>query len=553
MITPDFVLHNAVIATMADATPAATWLASHQGRILAVGSGDTPAGTRELDAKGALVTPGFNDAHCHTMWFGLSLAEVQCKDFGTLDALYDGLAERAQTLEPGGWVLATGYNQEAFGGHYPDITVLDRVLPDNPLFMRHTSGHACIVNSRALQAAHLVGVAAHAIEGGTIVLDEHGAPTGVLEERAQSIIQNLLLPQSQGDMVAALDRATAVYATEGITSFTETGIAGGWIGHSAQEFSAYQTAREQGVLRARAQLMVVSDVFHSLPGHPRDPLVRGIDAGIRTGLGDDWLSVGGMKIFLDGSMLAWTGAMSEPFAAGPKDNFGYFQAPEDQLVATMLEACAAGWSIGAHAIGDRAVALALDTFDTAIAEYGQPVIPHRIEHGGVVTNDQAAQAAALGVAIVTQPGFMPELGVQMAASMGPTRTPLIHRHQIFLDRGVMVAGSSDRPVATGRPLDIIPSMIDRTAADGSVIGPDERVSAYDALWTYTVGSAQTTGFAHAKGKLAPGYLADFIVLDTDVLHSTPDEIRAATVTHTVVGGQLVLDDGVVQTLHSQQS
>lgn len=553
MMTPDFVVHNAVIATMDDSAPEATWLATHHGRILAVGSGDAPRGTRELDARGAWLTPGFNDAHCHTLWFGLSLAEVQCAEAGTLDALYDALATRAETLEPGDWVLATGYNQEAFDGHYPDIAVLDRVLPHNPLFMRHTSGHACIVNSLALEKAGLVGVQANAIEGGTIVLDEHGAPTGVLEERAQSIIQDLLLPKSHAEMVAALERATSVYAKEGITSFTETGIAGGWIGHSAQEFGAYQTAREQGVLRARAQLMVVSDVLHPLPGHATDATVRGLDAGIRTGLGDDWLSVGGMKIFLDGSMLAWTGAMSEPFAAGPKNNFGYFQAPEDQLVAAMLEACAARWSIGAHAIGDRAVALALDTFDKAIAAYGQPVIPHRIEHGGVVTNDQAAQAAALGVAIVTQPGFMPELGVQMAASMGPTRTPLIHRHQTFLDRGVMVAGSSDRPVATGRPLNIIPSMIDRLAADGSVIGPDERVSANDALWTYTVGSAQTTGFAHAKGKLAPGYLADFIVLDTDVLHSTPDEIRAATVTHTVVGGQLVLDDGVVHTLHSQQS
>jgi len=547
MITPDLVIHNAAIHTMDKTTPEATWLATHQGRIVGVGSGLAPSGRKELDAKGALVTPGFTDAHCHTMWFGLSLAEVQCKDFGTLDALYDALVERASTLEPGGWVLATGYNQEAFGGHYPDIQVLDRVLPNNPLFMRHTSGHACIVNSLALQKADLVGDAALTIEGGTVVLDEHGAPTGVLEERAQSIIQDLLLPKSHSDMVHAIDRATAVYAAEGITSFTETGIAGGWIGHSAQEFAAYQTARERGVLRARAQLMVVSDVLHPLAGHASDAAVRGLDAGIRTGLGDDHLSLGGMKIFLDGSMLAWTGAMSEPFAAGPADNCGYFQAPEDDLVATMLEACAAGWAIGAHAIGDRAVALALSTFETAINTYGQPVIPHRIEHGGVVTNEQAAQAAALGVAIVTQPGFMPELGVQMAASMGPKRTPLIHRHQTFLDHGVMVAGSSDRPVATGRPLDIIPSMMDRLAADGQVIGPDERVSARDALWTYTVGSARTTGFGAKKGILAPGYLADCVVLDTDILNATPDAIRAASVTHTIVGGEMVLANGELTT------
>ena len=548
MITSDLVIRNARIITLDEATPEASWLGTYQGRIVGVGSGEAPSAKRTIDARGAVVTPGFNDAHCHTLWFGLSLAEVQCKDFGTLDALYDALVERATSVGSGEWVLATGYNQEAFDGQYPDIQVLDRILPNNPLFMRHTSGHACIVNSLALDKAGLAGVEADHIEGGTVVLDEHGKPTGVLEERAQSIIQELLLPKSHAEMVAALDRATGVYATEGITSFTETGIAGGWIGHSPQEFAAYQSARAQGVLRARAQLMVVSDVLHLLPGHSQDPSARGLDAGIRTGLGDDWLSLGGMKIFLDGSMLAWTGAMSEPFAAGPPDNYGYFQAPEDQLVSTMLEACAGGWSIGAHAIGDRAVALALSTFEQAIATHGQPAIPHRIEHGGVVTNEQAAQAARLGVAIVTQPGFMPELGVQMAASMGPTRTPLIHRHQTFLNHGVMVAGSSDRPVATGRPLDIMPSMVDRLAADGEVIGPDERVSAYDALWTYTVGSAQTTGFAHRKGKLAPGYLADCIIMDTDVLNSTPDQIRAASVTHTIVGGNVVLDNGEVTTL-----
>jgi predicted amidohydrolase YtcJ len=545
VITPDLVIYNAAITTMDERQPEATWLAVYHGSIVGVGSGATPSGTTELDAKGARVLPGFHDAHCHTLWFGLSLAEVDCKSFGTLDALYDALVERAGTLKEGDWVLATGYNQEAFGGQYPDIRVLDTVLPHNPLFMRHTSGHACIVNSLALQRAGLVDTQARQIDGGAVVVDAQGNPTGVLEERAQGIIQDLLLPKSQAEMVAALDRATAVYATEGITSFTETGIAGGWIGQSSLELHAYQTALSQGVLRARAQLMVVSDVLHPVLGHKDDPPMTTLDAGVRTGLGNDRLSMGGMKIFLDGSMLAWTGAMSEPFSAGPPENYGYFQAPDEDLRAKIREACNAGWSVGAHAIGDRAVAMALECFAEAIEQVGQPVIPHRIEHGGMVTDEQAAQAAALGVAIITQPGFIPELGVQMSEAMGPTRTPLIHRHRGLLKAGVMVAGSSDRPVATGRPLDIIPSMVDRIAADGSVVGPEERVSIEQALWTYTVGSAQATGSSHNRGKLAEGYLADLVVLDTDVLAATTEEIRNAAVTHTLLGGSFVLKDGVV--------
>jgi predicted amidohydrolase YtcJ len=544
-MTHDLVITGGSVATMDDALPRANWVAITHGLISAVGVGDAPAAHQVLDAAGGLILPGFNDAHCHTMWFGLSLAEVDCKSFGTLEALYDALVERAGDVGPGGWVLSTGYNQEAFEGLYPDITVLDRLLPDNPLFMRHTSGHACIVNTKALEHAGLAGTDSPDIPGGVIVKDAHGMPTGVLEERAQGIIQELLLPKSQSEMVAALDRATAVYATEGITSFTETGIAGGWIGHSPLELSAYQAAREAGVLRARAQLMPVSDVLHPVGGHADDPHRLGFDAGIRTGFGDDRVSLGGIKIFLDGSMLAWTGAMSEPFAAGPPENYGYFQAEPDDLRQTMLDACASGWSIGAHAIGDRAVALALDTFAEALERYGQPVIPHRIEHGGVVTDEQAVLAARLGVAIVTQPGFMPELGVQMRDAMGPRRTPLIHRHQGLMDAGVMVAGSSDRPVATGRPLSILQSMVDRLAADGSVVGPAERVSVEDALWTYTVGSAQTTGMAHRKGMLRPGFLGDVVVLSGNPLQNTGQSLAELDVLHTVMGGQMTLRDGAL--------
>lgn len=544
----ELVIQNAIIHTMDPHNPRATWIGISHGLVLDLGSGEAPPGQEILDAKGQLLVPGFNDAHCHTGWFGLSLAEIDCKKLGSLEEVYDALSSKARLLGPGEWVLAQGYNQEAFGGLYPDIAVLDALLPENPVFLRHTSGHACIVNTKALTLAGFAESPSLEVQGGVIVRDSAGNPTGVLEERAQSVVQELLLPKSQEELVAALDRATAVYATEGITSFTETGIAGGWIGFSPLEFGAYQTARARGVLRSRAQLMVVSDVLHPAAGHREDPHGLTLDAGIRTGLGDDRLSLGPMKIFLDGSMLAWTGAMSAPFAAGPANNYGYFQADEADLVATMMEAAASGWAIGAHAIGDRAVELALTTFDTALALHGPPLIPHRIEHGGVVTDAQAARAAALGVAIITQPGFMPELGVQMAQAMGEERTALIHRHQGLIAAGVMVGGSSDRPVATGRPLEIIHAMVDRRASDGAIIGPQERVSVHDAFWTYTVGSAQATGQADRKGMLKPGYLADMVVLSKNPLDDEVAAIRDIDVVHTLVGGHFTLRDGVLSPL-----
>jgi len=542
----DKVVTGGLIWTMNPAQPEAHWMALHQGRVVAVGTRDEEAPQARVveDVSGQTVLPGFHDAHCHTMWFGLSLGEVDAKAHSSLDALYGALAERARQTPAGGWVLATGYNQEAFGGEYPDIRALDRVLPDHPLFMRHTSGHSCVVNTKALEASGISGAQLSEVDlaGGAIVLDEHGKPTGVLEERAQSVIQQLLLPKSMDDMVQALARASARYSQEGLTSFTETGIAGGWIGHSPREFAAYQLAKQQGVLAQRAQLMVVSDVFHDVEGHPNDPNVLSLDAGIRTGLGDDHLSIGPVKIFLDGSMLAWTGAVSEPFSAGPPDNYGYFQAEEEALRETMLRAAAAGWAVAAHAIGDRAVALALDTFEKALSRFGAPVVPHRIEHGGVVTDQQVVQAARLGVAIVTQPGFMPELGVQMRAAMGPHREGLIHRHRSLLDAGAMATGSSDRPVATGVPLEIIQSMVQRIDAEGVVVGEHERVSVEQALWSYTVGSAQATGSADFKGMLARGMLADYVVLAKDPLATAVEELSAISISGTVVGGQRVFGE-----------
>ena len=544
MLEADLVVTNAQIHTMNPQQPTASWFAVLGGNIVAVGTGgDVPPAKEVRDVGGACVVPGFHDAHCHTVWFGLSLAELDCTTFGTLDALYDGLAEAASSLDPGQWVLATGFNQERFGGHYPDISKLDRALPHHPLFMRHTSGHAAIVNTLALELSDVVSRLSAdgggGVAGGAVVVDASGNPTGLLEETAQIFIQQLLLPKSEADLVAAIDRASQVYSSEGITSFSDTGIAGGWIGHSPREFAAYQKAHDQGVLRQRAQLLPVSDVLHPLPGHSNDPTIHTLDMGIRTGLGNEKLSIGPLKIFLDGSMLAWTGAVSEPFSAGPADNYGYFQAEESLLRETMLQAAAGGWSIAAHAIGDRAVSLALDTFQEAISRHGKPAIPHRIEHGGVVTDAQVAQAAGLGVAIVTQPGFMPTLGVQMREAMGQTREAFLHRHKSLLDAGVLAGGSSDRPVATGTPLEVMSSMVLREDATGYVVAPHERVSVYEALWSYTQGSAQVTGVSDRRGSIEPGKVADFVVLDKDILTTPPEALPDIQVLQTWVGGTRV--------------
>ncbi|HEV7626888.1 MAG TPA: amidohydrolase family protein, partial [Streptomyces sp.] len=348
------------------------------------------------------------------------------------------------------------------------------------------------------------------------------------------------------------------YLAEGITSFTEAGIGGGWIGQTPVELSAYQLALDTGRLHARAQLMIASDALHPLTAHPSDGITEGLDLGLRTGLGDDRLSVGPVKIFLDGSLLGRTAAVTEPFCgchdAGLSPGTGYFQEDPGTMADLVVAAHRAGWTVAAHAIGDRAVDLALDTYERAQREHPRTGVAHRIEHAGMVRPDQLGRFAKLGVVPVPQHNFLYAFGDAMAANLGADRMSWTYRMRSFLDLGLTVPGSSDRPVAPGAPLPAIEAMVRRLTDSGAPFEPGERVPAEAALRAWTVGSAQATGALGrppggsrgSKGRLRPGMLADFAVLDADPLRVAEDRIGSIEVLATAVGG----DTGTAHDPHS---
>ena len=405
-----------------------------------------------LDLGGATVTPGFIDAHCHTTWFGLGLGELDVSAARGLNQLYAlleaGMAADSARPEAGpepgtgpapDWLLATGFSQQQHGGEFPDITVLDRITGNRPLFMRHNSGHMAVVNTAALRLAGAEPASFPDPDGGVIVRDADGRPTGLVQETAQQLIQQLILPYSSEAIEAALDRATSYYAAEGITSFTEAGIGGGWIGHSPVELAAYQRAASAGRLHARAQLMPVLDVLHPLGGqHPPDAAPAGLDLGIASGFGGDFLSLGPAKVFLDGSLLGETAAVSQDYCShGGTDNTGntgYFQAEPDALRAKIEAAYAAGWSIAAHAIGDRAVDLAIDIITGCAAKYGPRAVPNRIEHASMTRPEQLQRLAAADIAVTPQASFFADGGDGMTLSLGPERLGWAYRAASFLCR-----------------------------------------------------------------------------------------------------------------------
>jgi hypothetical protein len=281
--------------------------------------------------------------------------------------------------------------------------------------------------------------------------------------------------------------------------------------------------------------MVASDALHSLTGHATDTARFGLDLGLRTGFGDDMLRLGPMKIFLDGSLVGRTAAVGEPYCDHGHGH-GYLQSDGAELAQRVLDAHAAGWQVAAHAIGDRAVDLALDAIACAQRQHPRTDVRHRIEHAAVVRPDQLARMAELAVVPVPQPRFLYEIGDTMAAALGEDRVGWMYRHRSFLDAGLRVPGSSDRPVAAGAPLLGMQSMVERRSRDGRVLAEEERIDGAAALRAYTVEAAWAGHAEHRQGRIAAGLLADLVLLDDDPTTVPAGRIGDITVLATFVGG-----------------
>jgi predicted amidohydrolase YtcJ len=532
---PETLLVNANVLTMDPERPKASAVAVAGGRIVGVyeGKPDVTA-NYVIDLRGLTLIPGFNDAHNHMIGFGLSLTEIDLR-VDSQDELYARVADKAATTPEGQWIIGSGYDQNRTGAH-PHRDALDAIAPNHRVWLKHTSSHMCVVNGLVL-ADLGIGEAAPPVDGGRVTTDAAGRPTGLLEERAQELVGNLTHPYPLSTLTDAVDAAGRRYLAEGITSVTEAGVGGGWIGQSPVDLAAYVAARDQGRLHVRVELMVVSDAFHPLGAHPSDGIETGIDLGLRSGFGDDWLRLGPMKIFTDGSLVGRTAAMSAPFEGDP-GNSGYLQADADHLTETIIAAHRAGWRVAAHAIGDRAIDLALDAFADAADQYPRPRPRHRIEHFAAARPDQVARAAKLGVIAVGQGRFVSELGDGMLAAVGPNRAAWLYRQRSLMQAGLVLPGSSDRPVASGAPLLGIHDMVNRRTRTGVPFNAAEAITPAEALRAYTWGSAYASKQERIKGSISPGKLADFTVLSEDPTAVAPDRIAGLEVLATFVDGDL---------------
>jgi len=531
--------------TFDDSRPLAHAIGVLNGRIVALDDDAVDAGAPTVhDLGGAVCFPGFHDAHAHTAGFGRSLGELDLSTppIHSLAELYDAVGRHAGALPQGALVVGRGYDQNKLGGEHPGRAALDAVAGDRPVWLQHTSGHMCVLNSAALRR---VGPDVDAkIDGGRVVRGPDGEPTGLLEERAQSLARRLAVPRSVPSIAHAIAAAHRVYLSEGLTSVCDAGIAGGWIGESPAELGAYQLARDDGGLLVRTTAMIAADVLHPIERHDDDLAAFGVDAGLRTGLGDDWLRIGAIKVFSDGSLIGRTCWLTHGFEDDP-ENLGYPQHDPDELRAQIVEAHLAGWQVATHAIGDAAVSFVLDVYEEALARHPRADHRHRIEHCGVTTPASLARIARLGVIPVPQGRFIGELGDGMLAALGEGRVDDTYRLASFLRAGVELPGSSDRPVVDGRPMLGIADMVARRTESGRPFAPHEALSVEEAMRSYTSGSAFATRTEVDRGTLSLGKLADVVALGADPrdLDDDPGEIAAVRVVATFVGGALAHSGG----------
>ena len=508
--------------------PWAEAVAISDDRILAVGSNSemetlTDDETRIIEGTGRLVTPGFIDSHVHFISGGFNLSSVQLRDAPSPQVFIDRIAEFARDLEPGVWILGGDWDHEQWGGALPRRDWIDSVTTDNPVWVNRLDGHMALANTAALTAAG-VTKDTEEVDGGTIERYDDGEPAGILKDNAMYLVDRVIPDAPDALKDRALDEAMAYVAAQGITSVHDMGSWG--------NVAVFERARNEGRMKTR--------IYAAVPLWDWQRLKARIDS---TGRGDEWVRLGGLKGFVDGSLGSHTAAFMEPFTDAPDDT-GLLISTEEDLYAWTSGADKAGLHVMVHAIGDRAIGMQLDIFERIAAENGPRDRRFRIEHAQHIAPEDMARFSSQGVIPSMQPYHAIDDGRWAEKVIGPERIKTTYAFRSLLDTGARLALGSDWSVAPATPVEGIYAAVTRRTLDG--LNPDgwvpeQKITVEEALRGYTIDAAYAAYEEDVKGSLEPGKLADFVILDRDLTTMPPEEIRDAKVDLTVVGGNIVYE------------
>ena len=506
-------------------------------RILAVGARDEimklkGPDTRIVDLDGRFVMPGFNDAHTHLASAGLEKMNVNLVGVKTLDEFRERLRVKVETEAPGEWVVGGGWDETLWPVKVlPTRWDLDEVSGKHPVYLVRVDGHIGVANTRALQLAS-VTVATRDPEGGKIDRDDAGTPNGILREKAQEAVAAVIPKPTHEKRRQAIELALADLASHGITSAQDNSQ---W-----EDFQIYEELEHEGKLTARISEWLnfddtLEDLNRKRSSHPAS---------------DNMLHTGMLKGFMDGSLGSKTAALLEPYSDDPK-NSGLPQYEAAKLNAMTRERVLAGYQIGFHAIGDKGAQLALDAFAEAEkaakdgkvkASDGGNDYRLRIEHAQVTTPQQILRFKELKVIASMQPNhLLTDMG-WAESRLGSKRAEHSYAWAEFLRRGVVLAFGTDYPVEPVTPFRGIYAALTRMSEDGKKsYYPAQKLNIEQAIAAYTTGAAFAEFAEKQKGKLEPGMLADFVVLDRDITAALPPKMLETKVLRTVVGGKTVYE------------
>jgi hypothetical protein len=498
-------------------------------RIVAIGDEQAVADwigprTQIIDAQSHRIVPGFNDAHVHFSDGGAALAAVQLNDATTPEEFVRRLAAQAAKMAPGEWILAGEWDESKWpAAALPTRQMIDAVTPHNPVAVDRYDGHALLANTQALDLAHIDRTTRDP-EGGLIVHDGRGEPTGVMKDAAENLIRAVIPPPTHAQRRANIERALAHAAALGVTSVQDMAA-------PHEDIAVYAELRREGRLTSR--IYVAS---------PIDTVEDQARLGIGHAFGDAWLRIGAVKAFADGSLGSRTAYFFEAFSDEP-GNHGLLadtMHPLERTRAYFMRADETAQQVCTHAIGDRGISTILDFYAEVNAEHGARDRRFRIEHAQHIAARDFDRFRELGVIASMQPTHAIDDGRWAEPRIGHDRASRTYAFRTLLDHGVHLAFGTDWPVAPLDPLLSTYAAVTRRTLDGLNPNgwfPEQKLNVAETLAAYTEGSAYAEFQEQDKGTLAVGKLADFIMLDRDPFTVDPTTLRNVHVIGTWVGGR----------------